>query len=130
MQSLQADYLVIGVDAMGLGFSDEIIHGCADRRVIMIDGRTSAGGHWNAAHYFLRKLRLNGSVGNRRGRWTPLTLDDFTRVTPRDQESAKIISCVPSWGTLNVTEMSIFEPGPGQPRQSCDWLHHTQKLMG
>lgn len=51
--ALETDYLVVGAGAMGLAFADEIIHGSKDARVVLVDRRAKAGGHWNDAYPFV-----------------------------------------------------------------------------
>jgi hypothetical protein len=51
--ALETDYLVVGAGAMGLAFADEIIHGSKDARVLLVDRRAKAGGHWNDAYPFV-----------------------------------------------------------------------------
>lgn len=50
---VQADYLVVGAGAAGMAFVDSLIHN-AEARVVMIDRRHSAGGHWLDAYPFVR----------------------------------------------------------------------------
>ena len=54
MREIETDYVVVGAGAMGLAFADEIIHGSKDRRVVLVDRRAHAGGHWNDAYTFVR----------------------------------------------------------------------------
>ena len=54
MKTVETDYLVIGAGAMGLAFADEIIHGSKSLRVVLVDRRANAGGHWNDAYPFVR----------------------------------------------------------------------------
>jgi hypothetical protein len=50
---VQADYLVVGAGASGMAFVDALIHN-ADVRVVLLDRRHSAGGHWLEAYPFVR----------------------------------------------------------------------------
>jgi hypothetical protein len=50
---LDADYLVVGAGAMGMGFVDSLIDH-ADVRVAMVDRRDGVGGHWRNAYPFVR----------------------------------------------------------------------------
>lgn len=50
---LEADYLVVGAGAVGMGFTDALIDH-ADVRVALIDRREAPGGHWLAAYPFVR----------------------------------------------------------------------------
>jgi len=50
---VQADYLVVGAGAAGMAFVDALIHN-ADVRVVLLDRRHSAGGHWLDAYPFVR----------------------------------------------------------------------------
>ncbi|GAA1151251.1 pyridine nucleotide-disulfide oxidoreductase [Nocardioides aquiterrae] len=51
--TVEADYLVIGAGAMGMGFTDTLVDH-ADARVVLVDRRHAAGGHWLAAYPFVR----------------------------------------------------------------------------
>jgi hypothetical protein len=50
---VEADYLVVGAGAMGMGFADALIDH-SDRRVAIVDRREAPGGHWLAAYPFVR----------------------------------------------------------------------------
>ena len=52
-RTVEADYLVIGAGAMGMGFTDALIDH-SDVRVAMIDRRAGVGGHWRGAYPFVR----------------------------------------------------------------------------
>ena len=52
-RSLEADYLVVGAGAMGMAFTDALIDH-ADVRVVMVERRHGAGGHWLEAYPFVR----------------------------------------------------------------------------
>ena len=66
--TLETDYLIVGAGAMGVAFADEIISGSRDRRVILVDRRAKAGGHWNDAYPFVRlhQSALYYGVGSER----------------------------------------------------------------
>ena len=53
MQSLEADYLVIGTGAVGMAFVDTLLDE-SDASVIMVDNHHAPGGHWNDAYPFVR----------------------------------------------------------------------------
>ena len=50
---VEADYLVVGAGAMGMGFTDALIDH-ADVRVALVERRHAAGGHWLGAYPFVR----------------------------------------------------------------------------
>jgi len=50
---VEADYLVVGAGAVGMGFVDALVDH-ADVRVAIVDRRQAAGGHWLAAYPFVR----------------------------------------------------------------------------
>jgi hypothetical protein len=52
-RTVEVDYLVVGAGAMGMAFTDALVDH-ADVRVVMIDRRHAAGGHWLAAYPFVR----------------------------------------------------------------------------
>jgi hypothetical protein len=52
-RAVEADYLVVGAGAMGMGFVDALIDH-ADVRVALVDRRHSVGGHWLEAYPFVR----------------------------------------------------------------------------
>jgi hypothetical protein len=51
---VEADYLVVGAGAMGMGFVDALISHAPEVRVALVDRRYGAGGHWLAAYPFVR----------------------------------------------------------------------------
>ena len=53
VESLEADYLVVGAGAMGMAFSDEILTRNPSDRVVLVDKHARAGGHWNDAYPFV-----------------------------------------------------------------------------
>lgn len=53
VNSLQADYLVMGAGAMGMAFTDALITE-TDATAIVVDRRHQPGGHWNDAYPFVR----------------------------------------------------------------------------
>ena len=53
VESLDADYLVVGAGAMGMAFSDEILARNPTDRVVLVDKRARPGGHWNDAYPFV-----------------------------------------------------------------------------
>ena len=54
VRTLQADYLVVGAGALGMGFTDALIDHSEGARVVMVDRRHSVGGHWLEAYPFVR----------------------------------------------------------------------------
>lgn len=53
-RTLQADYLVVGAGALGMGFTDVLIDHSEHTRVVIADRRHSVGGHWLEAYPFVR----------------------------------------------------------------------------
>jgi hypothetical protein len=53
-RTLQADYLVVGAGALGMGFTDTLIDHSEHARVVIVDRRHSVGGHWLEAYPFVR----------------------------------------------------------------------------
>ncbi len=53
MQTLEADYLVVGGGAMGMAFTDTLLAE-TDASVILVDRQHQPGGHWNVAYPFVR----------------------------------------------------------------------------
>src|SRR5436305_10695345 len=51
---LDADYLIVGAGAMGMGFADVILSEDPAARIVMVDRHASPGGHWNDAYPFVR----------------------------------------------------------------------------
>ena len=52
-RAVEADYLVVGAGATGMGFTDALIDH-ADVRVALVDRREGVGGHWLEAYPFVR----------------------------------------------------------------------------
>jgi hypothetical protein len=52
-RTLQADYLVVGAGAFGMGFTDALTQH-SDARVVLVDRRHGPGGHWLEAYPFVR----------------------------------------------------------------------------
>ena len=50
VESLEADYLVIGAGAMGVAFADELLASDKTARIILVDKHSRLGGHWNDAY--------------------------------------------------------------------------------
>ena len=61
-RSIEADYLVVGAGAAGMGFTDALIDH-ADVRVAMVDRRHSVGGHWLEAYPFVRLHQASAFYG-------------------------------------------------------------------
>lgn len=52
MESLKADYLIVGAGASGMAFLDELVHN-SDQTVVVVDRRAQPGGHWVDAYDFV-----------------------------------------------------------------------------
>lgn len=50
---MEADYVIVGGGAVGMGFADVILAE-SEATVIMVDRRAHPGGHWNDAYSFVR----------------------------------------------------------------------------
>lgn len=67
MHTISADYLVIGAGAMGLAFTDTLVHE-SDATVVMVDRNDQPGGHWTTAYPFVRLHQPSAYYGvNSRG---------------------------------------------------------------
>ncbi|MBJ7341491.1 NAD(P)/FAD-dependent oxidoreductase [Mycolicibacterium sp.] len=53
MQTIEADYLVVGAGAMGMAFVDTVI-GESEATVVVVDRNDQPGGHWLTAYPFVR----------------------------------------------------------------------------
>ncbi|MBJ7341490.1 NAD(P)-binding protein [Mycolicibacterium sp.] len=53
MQTIEADYLVVGAGAMGMAFVDTLITE-TDATVVLVDRNDQPGGHWLSAYPFVR----------------------------------------------------------------------------
>jgi hypothetical protein len=53
MQTIQADYLVVGAGAMGMAFVDTLIAE-SDATVVLVDRNDQPGGHWLSAYPYVR----------------------------------------------------------------------------
>lgn len=53
VNSIEADYVVVGAGAMGMAFVDEVLT-YSDATVAIIDQHAKPGGHWNDAYPFVR----------------------------------------------------------------------------
>jgi hypothetical protein len=53
MQTLEADYVVVGAGCMGMAFADTILHE-TNASVVMVDRHGRPGGHWTQAYPFVR----------------------------------------------------------------------------
>jgi hypothetical protein len=62
VETLEADYLVIGAGAAGMAFTDALIDH-ANVSAIMVDRRHSAGGHWLDAYPFVRLHQASSFYG-------------------------------------------------------------------
>lgn len=50
---LQADYLIVGAGAMGMGFADVLLREDPSATLVIVDRRARPGGHWNNAYPFV-----------------------------------------------------------------------------
>ncbi|MGB3954665.1 MAG: NAD(P)-binding protein [Brooklawnia sp.] len=62
MTEIHADYLVVGAGACGMAFVDALIDH-ADVRVVLVDRRHAAGGHWLDAYPFVRLHQASALYG-------------------------------------------------------------------
>ena len=62
METLDADYLVVGAGAMGMAFADALVDH-SDARVVIVDRRHGAGGHWLEAYPFVRLHQASSFYG-------------------------------------------------------------------
>ena len=62
VETLEADYLVIGAGAAGMAFTDALIDH-ASVSAILVDRRHSAGGHWLDAYPFVRLHQASSFYG-------------------------------------------------------------------
>src|SRR5512142_2768758 len=53
MQTIEADYLVVGAGAMGMAFLDTLVTE-TDASVVVVDRNHQPGGHWTMAYPFVR----------------------------------------------------------------------------
>ena len=60
--AIHADYLVVGAGAAAMAFVDALIDH-ADVKVVMIDRRYAAGGHWLDAYPFVRLHQASAFYG-------------------------------------------------------------------
>lgn len=81
MKNLQCDYLVIGAGAASLAFIDTLLTELPGAKVILVDKRTTPGGHWVNAYGFVRlhQPSMVYGVASRQleGNWGRLMLTKF-----------------------------------------------------
>jgi cation diffusion facilitator CzcD-associated flavoprotein CzcO len=53
VQTIEADYLVIGAGATGMAFIDTLVDETS-ANVVVVDRNHAPGGHWNVAYPFVR----------------------------------------------------------------------------
>jgi NAD(P)-binding Rossmann-like domain len=53
VESIEADYLIVGAGAMGMAFTDTLITD-SEASVVIVDRAHQPGGHWTAAYPFVR----------------------------------------------------------------------------
>lgn len=51
--TIETDYLVVGSGAVGMAFTDSLVHE-SDDRLLVVDRHHGPGGHWNDAYPFIR----------------------------------------------------------------------------
>jgi hypothetical protein len=67
VQTIEADYLVVGAGAMGLAFTDTLISE-TNATVVVVDRNDQPGGHWTMAYPFVRLHQPSAYYGvNSRG---------------------------------------------------------------
>jgi cation diffusion facilitator CzcD-associated flavoprotein CzcO len=52
-RTLEANYLVVGAGAAGMAFCDALLDHADEVRVVLVDRRPAAGGHWVDAYPFV-----------------------------------------------------------------------------
>ena len=62
VRAIRADYLVVGAGAAGMAFADALIDH-ADVKVVLVDRRHAAGGHWLDAYPFVRLHQASAFYG-------------------------------------------------------------------
>jgi hypothetical protein len=60
--TIDTDYLVVGAGATGMAFTDALV-GHADVRVVLVDRRKAAGGHWLDDYDFVRLHQASAFYG-------------------------------------------------------------------
>jgi hypothetical protein len=60
---VEADYLVVGAGATGMAFTDALVDHSRDARVVLVDRRPGAGGHWLDAYPFVRLHQSSSFYG-------------------------------------------------------------------
>lgn len=53
MQTLEADYLIVGAGACGIAFADTLLTEAPDATILIVDDRAHPGGHWIDSYDFL-----------------------------------------------------------------------------
>jgi hypothetical protein len=76
MQTLEADYLVIGAGAMGMAFADTVVAE-SGASVVVVDRNHQPGGHWTTAYPFVRLHQPSAFYGVNS---SPLGSDTIDRV--------------------------------------------------
>ncbi|WP_107773720.1 NAD(P)-binding protein [Nocardioides sediminis] len=61
-RTVDADYLVVGAGATGMAFTDALVDH-SDARVLLVDRRHGAGGHWLEAYPFVRLHQSSAFYG-------------------------------------------------------------------
>lgn len=53
IETVEADYLIVGAGAMGMAFADTVLSEQPSARLVMVDRHARPGGHWNDAYAFV-----------------------------------------------------------------------------
>ncbi|HSV38652.1 MAG TPA: pyridine nucleotide-disulfide oxidoreductase, partial [Nocardioidaceae bacterium] len=61
-RAIATDYLVVGCGQSGMGFADSLLD-VSDADIVMVDRRTTPGGHWVDAYPFVRLHMPSQSYG-------------------------------------------------------------------
>jgi hypothetical protein len=61
--AMEADYLVVGAGATGMAFVDALVDHDPGARVVLVDQRAGAGGHWLDAYPFVRLHQASAFYG-------------------------------------------------------------------
>ena len=62
-RTLEANYLVVGAGAAGMAFCDTLLDHADEVRVVLVDRRPAAGGHWVDAYPFVRLHQASSFYG-------------------------------------------------------------------
>lgn len=98
--TIQTDYLIIGAGAMGMAFADEIFNQDPKAKMVLVDKRSQAGGHWvdaypfvklhqPAAFYGVNSLELGNGTSDLSSK--PEILDYYKHVLAKMTTSGRVI---------------------------------------